>query len=101
MEYEAEIDHLNECSKYPVPCPNGCNVKNVPRENVSEAFMYATTTRSSWGLFIKNCILIISVKALKVSAVLKFNVKVKVKLELFIKSSFGCFHGSHILDVYM
>lgn len=27
-------EHISQCGKYPVPCPNGCEINNVPREDL-------------------------------------------------------------------
>jgi TNF receptor-associated factor 4 len=29
-----EADHLEECPKFPIPCPAKCNVNDLPREEV-------------------------------------------------------------------
>ena len=37
-----EMEHLNSCMKFPIPCPAGCKKKDIPRELVSG-------TRQEWG----------------------------------------------------
>ena len=32
--YKDEIAHMNACVKFPVPCPNGCKLTDIPREKV-------------------------------------------------------------------
>ncbi|XP_033102352.1 TNF receptor-associated factor 4-like [Anneissia japonica] len=32
--YKDEITHLNSCLKFPVPCPNGCDLTDIPREKL-------------------------------------------------------------------
>ncbi|XP_013420704.1 TNF receptor-associated factor 4 [Lingula anatina] len=34
--FEEEIEHLNLCKRFPIPCPNGCKRKDIPREEVAE-----------------------------------------------------------------
>ena len=32
---DEEITHLNVCKRFPIPCPNGCKKKEIPREEVN------------------------------------------------------------------
>jgi TNF receptor-associated factor 4 len=32
--FDEEVDHLNECPKFPVACPNGCKKAEIIREEV-------------------------------------------------------------------
>ncbi|XP_033628157.1 TNF receptor-associated factor 5-like [Asterias rubens] len=34
--YKDEIAHMNACKKFPVPCPNGCKLTDIPREKVKD-----------------------------------------------------------------
>ena len=37
LEYQLmELLHINKCPKFPIPCPNKCNVGTVPRENMEK-----------------------------------------------------------------
>ena len=36
IAFEDEIDHYNTCGKFRVPCPNGCKMKEIPREQVEQ-----------------------------------------------------------------
>lgn len=33
---DEEMTHLNHCARFPVPCPNGCKKKEIPREEVCD-----------------------------------------------------------------
>ena len=43
MTYVADSSHLKQCSKLPIPCPNGCKVQgkitNIPREAMNSHIM--------------------------------------------------------------
>lgn len=32
--YKDEIAHMNACKRFPVPCPNGCKLTDIPRGEV-------------------------------------------------------------------
>lgn len=39
-----EVSHLNQCVKFPVPCPAGCGIKEIAREKVCTFFFFVNHT---------------------------------------------------------
>lgn len=55
LPYIQEIEHLNQCAMFPLPCPNGCKKKDILRKDVIK-FMLIAEMYKYVGLKHEKCI---------------------------------------------